>query len=94
MEDFKGTTGPYVAELDAVNSIVIESSFGGYVCEVIADNDDDLIEEKEWANARLLSASYEMLEALQSILKIPEIDQDSLEAKKAVEAINKALGRL
>lgn len=71
-------------------------NYGGYIhlqSTNLYENTNILDEDKcpqAEANAQLAASSPELLEALQDILKIQELDKDSLEYRNAVSAINKA----
>jgi hypothetical protein len=103
MEGFKGTPGPWTFEAEASNGIIIESELGE-VTSVIADNEDDLLTELEWDNARLIAASPDLLSALQNLVHLHTCEQEGISSghptpiqwmdavDKASEAISKALG--
>lgn len=91
MEEFKGTPGPWVAHDDeeSMATSVIMNDFGdilGVVGTYMTSTEED------YANAQLIAAAPELLEALQLIINdcsrmIPKCAED-----KAIAAINKALG--
>lgn len=64
---------------------VIHSSNGDTICKVMRDDNDD--SEAELANAKLIAAAPELLEALNSL--ISEID-DAVMPTSSNEAISKA----
>jgi hypothetical protein len=61
MKDLKHTPGPWSLGTENSNSIEIESALGEKTCEIIADND---LEETHYADAKLISAAPELLQAL------------------------------
>lgn len=65
MDNFKGTPGPWEIIAAGTNGIEIENGCIK-VCEIIAENDEDLLTELEWANARLIAAAPDLLSALQA----------------------------
>jgi len=103
MDRFKGTRGPWETEADAINSIAIISS-ELEVCSVTANNEDDLLTELEWANARLVASAPDLLEALELLVHYYMCEQEGIGSgqpsgaewyaavDKASAAINKALG--
>lgn len=92
MDNFKGTPGPWEIIPASINGIEIENG-DIRICEIIAENDEYLLTELEWDNARLIAAAPDLLEVC---LKFQRHISESLMAKSPFgldEAINKALGR-
>ena len=65
MDNFKGTPGPWSIIPASINSIEIVNG-DVRICDIIAENDKDLLTELEWANARLIAAAPDLLSALQA----------------------------
>jgi len=96
MSDFKGTPGPWVVEEDTS----ITSDRDGFLCEAHGDSTSW---DEDQANANLIAAAPELLEALQDMLSgwqyirsqhgdLYGVGWDRAE-QKAVSAIAKALGQ-
>lgn len=101
--EFKGTPGAWFATYDL--------GYSTWIIDVIDDKEqlvafaipDSKIESE--ANARLISAAPEMLEALQNLVFLHSCEQEGIDSamptrgqwmdaiSKAEKAINKALGR-
>ena len=101
--EFKGTPGAWFATYDL--------GYSTWIIDVIEDKEqlvafaipDSKIESE--ANARLISAAPEMLEALQNLVFLHSCEQEGIDSamptrgqwmeavSKAEKAINKALGR-
>lgn len=96
MKEFKGTQYPWKAEPECSNSIIIVNEEQSEVCGITADNDEDLLTELEWYNARVLAAAPELLETLQElreyICSLKITDETSALAEKSRLVILKALG--
>lgn len=105
MEEFKGTSGPWEAVADSINSVAIQTEEDGSdVALITADNEKDLLTELEWANARLIAAAPDLLAALQQLTFLHACEQEGIASGqptaeqwyRAVEeanlAIQKALG--
>lgn len=92
MDNFKGTPGPWSIIPASSNGIEIENG-DIRICDIIAENDEDLLTELEWANARLIAAAPDLL---QVCLKLQVHISERLMAKCPFgldEAIKKALGK-
>lgn len=94
MSGFKGTPGPWEVmkdddELKVIQSGSLEKGFGWKsYCNVCEDVSGD-------ANAKLIAAAPELLDALQELVFLYEHDEgcrELTEYKRAKEAIKKALG--
>jgi len=62
--EFTHTHGDWEIVPESPSSLIIQAPGKAYICEVVADNDQDLLTEKEWSNARLIAAAPEMLDML------------------------------
>ena len=96
MEEFKGTKGEWTTDLDAyefskvikaieVCSDLANHCYGKWICQVNCVTEDDFLENK--ANAQLIAAAPELLDAIQCALKIvdlwlPEYNNEMLEEHK------------
>lgn len=97
MKTFKGTPGPWSVDPASTNSLEVITEHEVKVCDIIADNENDLLTELEWNNARLIAAAPEMVEALQFIITVANSrghDQNKLKTiiEFAEIALKKALG--
>lgn len=100
MEEFKGTAGPWVAHDDeeSMATSVIMSDFGDILCVVGTYMTSA---EEDFANADLIAAAPELLEALQDLMANASGDAESCghsfecicRFDKAKAAIAKALGK-
>lgn len=89
----KFTPGPWMAVPVAINCIDIINSDETHVTGIVANNEEDLLTELEWANARLIAAAPDLLEAVEVLLNTP-IDQfDNKKIEICIKARNKALGK-
>lgn len=70
MGEFKGTPGPWNVEAASSNSIEVVTDNEVKVCDIIADNEEDLVTELEWDNARLIAAAPDLLSALQEAKRL------------------------
>lgn len=97
MSGFKGTPGPWEVDRNNVHSgriATIHHCIGNDWVEVWSPDWPDT-EEKQEANARLISTAPELLEALQELVFLYEHDdgcRELTEYKRAKEAIKKAIG--
>lgn len=95
MENFKGTPGPWVAHDDeeSMATSVIMNDFGDILC-VVGTYMTSF--EEDYANANLIAAAPELLEALQRMVskshKQNWNDAYPEELQSAQAAINKAMG--
>ena len=97
MKEFKGTPGPWFEHREGFSTVYIEARIGGGIIqEVAACGPCDKGSEQQSANARLIAAAPELLEALrrcESVLSnIPLEVCDVEDLLYARAAINKALG--
>lgn len=86
MKEFKGTPGPWVnvgGWVDAENTRRITICKMGQITKETTEQIQD-------ANADLIAAAPELLEALQEVVRISDRKHDAWD--KAKSAINKALG--
>ena len=96
MKIFKGTPGPWFEHREGFSTVYIEARIGGgMIQEVAACGPCDKGSEQQSANAKLIAAAPELLEALQ--FTIHDIgywlSTQKPELKEKIEsAINKALG--
>lgn len=102
MKTFKGTPGPWFEHREGFSTVYIEARIGGGIIqEVAACGPCDKGSEQQSANAKLIAAAPELLEALQELISGYEdreqsgmfdmlVTGDLIE--KANAAINKALG--
>lgn len=58
---FNGTPGPWDIVPASANCIEIENG-NIRICEIVAENDEDLLTELEWNNARLIAAAPDLLD--------------------------------
>jgi hypothetical protein len=93
----KHTRGPWAAELGRNGSFSIEAERGGIANGLLvlaSRNEHPLMADQMHANARMIAAAPELLEALQRFLKAWEDDSDGAgAAKQARAAIAKATGQ-
>lgn len=89
MEDFKGTKGEWKDALTPMRKSKVVDSNAFSICTLSAGTPTDR------ANAKLIAAAPELLEALQYLLKTNTIDRFRCEQQDAIiqaeAAINKAL---
>lgn len=64
IKEFKGTPGPWSVEAASSNSLEVVTEHEVKICDIIADNDEDLLTELEWDNAYLIASAPDLLEAL------------------------------
>lgn len=96
MKEFKGTPGPWFEHREGFSTVYIEARIGGgMIQEVAACGPCDKGSEQQSANANLIAAAPELLEALQeTIHEVGHwLSTQKPELKEKIEsAINKALG--
>lgn len=101
MKKFKGTPGPWFEHREGFSTVYIEARIGGGIIqEVAACGPCDKGSEQQSANANLIAAAPELLEALRQLRDYLQdvygIDEDECDAEHpfmlANSAINKALG--
>ncbi|EKQ4677560.1 hypothetical protein P5M41_002015 [Salmonella enterica subsp. enterica serovar Ruiru] len=94
MEEFKGSAGPWVAHDDeeSMATSVIMNDFGDIVC-VVGTFMTSV--EEDFANADLIAAAPELLEALQKMVESYQFEAsiDNPALLQARAAIAKALGK-
>lgn len=90
MKEFKGTPGPWFEHREGFSTVYIEARIGGgMIQEVAACGTCDKGSDQQSANAKLIAAAPELLEALQDLESRACI---YVNTSKAIAAINKALG--
>lgn len=96
MKIFKGTPGPWFEHREGFSTVYIESRIGGgMIQEVAACGPCDKGSEQQSANAKLIAAAPELLEALQYINHAINhgTQMDIVKVQEMAEsAIKKALG--
>lgn len=102
MSEFKGTKGPWFEHREGSSTVYVEAKLrDGVIQEVAACGPTEAGSEAQSANARLIAAAPDLLEALQSLIAGYEGKSnigmfDMLchgdEIEKANQAIAKALG--
>lgn len=93
MSEFKGTPGPWSLQVEACDQTVALDIMGCGVCVSSAipwSSDTECDVDKAVANANLISAAPELLEALQIICFFEDISD--AQRQIAEKAISKALG--
>lgn len=70
MSEFKGTKGPWGVSANTS----VDSELGGFICEAYGDSTSF---EEDQANAKLIAAAPELLEALQWALPLAKIAMDT-----------------
>lgn len=104
MSEFKGTPGPWFEYREGFSTVYVEAKLrDGVIQEVAACGPTEAGQEAQSANARLIAAAPELLEALQDMLSgwkyIRQTHGDMYgvgwdrSEQKATEAIAKALGQ-
>lgn len=102
-KQFKGTPGPWFEHREGFSTVYIEAKLrDGVIQEVAACGPTEAGESSQLANAKLIAAAPELLEALQWIINNSDPFRSALEMnhnvdgealyENAVKAINKALG--
>lgn len=89
MEEFKGTKED-LGVWKYGNDLIITTPGGGHICRTSLPEHSDRWHEYVYANAFMLSAAPQMLEALQAVISVADRDTD--EFAKARAAVAKALG--
>ena len=96
MKIFKGTPGPWFEHREGFSTVYIEARIGGgMIQEVAACGPCDKGSEQQSANAKLIAAAPELLEALQYINHAINhgTQMDVVKGQEMAEsAIKKALG--
>lgn len=103
MKNFKGTPGPWGEYREGFSTVYIEAKLrDGVIQEVAACGPTEAGSEQQSANAHLIAAAPELLEALQEIVNGTTAFNSALEVEhefdgvamieNAKSAINKALG--
>ena len=93
MKEFKGTPGPWFEHREGFSMVYIEARIGGGVIqEVAACGPCDKGSEQQQANAKLIAAAPELLEALINMVDIVDDMVYGPSTDAANAAINKALG--
>lgn len=96
MKEFKGTPGPWFEHREGFSTVYIEARIGGgMIQEVAACGPCDKGSDQRSANAKLIAAAPELLEALELILSYHDDGKCVLhkeDVSMARAAINKALG--
>lgn len=93
MSEFKGTPGPWFIT-GSMTKYIEARIDGGMIQEVAAcgpTHEDNGYGAQQNANANLIAAAPELLEALQEVVRISDRKHDAWDKAKA--AINKALGK-
>ena len=92
----KHTPGPWRTKREGFSTVYVEARIdGGLIQEVAACGPTEAGRDQQEANARLIAAAPELLEALRGIMKLDEdlCSEGSIEAlDKARAAIAKATG--
>lgn len=93
MKEFKGTPGPWFEHRDGFSTVYIEARIGGgMIQEVAACGPCDKGSDQQSANAKLIAAAPELLEALIKLVDIVDDMVHGPSTDAAHSAINKALG--
>lgn len=89
MKDFKGSAGPWSAHDDeeSMATSVVMNDFGDILCVVGTYMTST---EEDYANANLIAAAPDLLEALQAVVRVADRQTDEFDMARA--AISKALG--
>lgn len=89
MEEFKGTKED-LGVWKYSNDLIVTTPAGGHICRLTLSEHSDKWHEYTYANAFMISAAPQMLEALQAVISVADRDTDGFE--KARAAVEKALG--
>ena len=94
MTQFKGTPGPWFEYREGFSTVYIEAKLRhGVIQEVAACGPTEEGQEAQSANARLIAAAPELLEALEMlVLFTPRTKRNAVVLHKALAAIAKATG--
>lgn len=99
MEEFKGTPGPWFEHREGFSTVYVEARLRqGVIQEVAACGPTEAGSDAQSANARLIAAAPELLQALQELVHadthgIKNCSAQVYALEKAKSAINKALGK-
>lgn len=102
MEEFKGTPGPWFEHREGFSTVYVEARLrAGVIQEVAACGPTEAGAEAQSANARLIAAAPELLDALQDFMSASSGNTQSCghdfecicRFDKAKAAIAKALGK-
>lgn len=90
-QGFKGTPGPWKMEYSEVRGTPCVVSLSTWICgELQADNGSAIDDDESVANAHLIAAAPDLLEALQGVLRVA--NRKTVEFDAARAAVAKALG--
>lgn len=93
MKELKGTPGPWFENREGFSTVYIEARIGGGIIqEVAACGPCDKGSEQQSANAKLIAAAPELLEALIKLVDVVDDMVHGPSTDAAHAAINKALG--
>lgn len=91
MSEFKGTPGPWFEHREGFSTVYVEAKLrDGVIQEVAACGPTEAGSDAQAANARLIAAAPELLEALQEAMKFSMSDEAY---SKCAAAVSKALGQ-
>ncbi len=97
MSDFKGTPGPWFEYREGFSTVYVEAKLrDGLIQEVAACGPTEAGQESQSANARLIAAAPELLDAIQWMqmaLTSGTAMDIAIGQEKAAAAIAKALGK-
>lgn len=94
MSEFKGTPGPWFEFREGFSTVYVEAKLRhGVIQEVAACGPTEAGQESQSANARLIAAAPELLEALQVMVAARPATCNTVEISLARAAIAKALGQ-
>lgn len=91
MSEFKGTKGPWFEHREGSSTVYVEAKLrDGVIQEVAACGPTEAGSETQSANARLIAAAPDLLEALIAVVRVADRATDEFDMARA--AIAKALG--
>jgi hypothetical protein len=91
MSEFKGTKGPWFEHREGSSTVYVEAKLrDGVIQEVAACGPTEAGSEAQSANARLIAAAPDLLEALIAVVRVADRATDEFDMARA--AIAKALG--